>query len=153
MTCYCGQQFSPTPDTRLRCPLCRASKAALRRGPGKLDYLSRLPAIEVARTLKLPLQIVLSDEATGIAKLRAASKQDIPKFGGRTLPTELQRELQAFRGTIDRLLAAGLPGEAARVKEIIDNLEARVRDITSSQNETDRPAEDVCQTQAGGSHQ
>jgi hypothetical protein len=81
--------------------------------------------------LKLPLKLVLSAEATGLAKLRELGRHAVvPTFGGRTLPADLRNALQTFERVRDRLAEFGCEAEAAEVQEILDRLDQRVREIT-----------------------
>ena len=131
MTCYCGQEFTPTQGARLRCPLCAVSKVPQRRAFKRLDYLASRSHEETALVLKLPLKLVLTAEAAGLAKLRELGRRAIaPTFGGRTLPPDLRATLRTFERVRDKLAENGCEQEAREVQEIIDTLEARVREIT-----------------------
>lgn len=136
-TCYCGIEFKPRAGAKLRCPLCAAAKPALRHGPPALDYLSQRSVKATAEVLKIPLKLVLSAEATAIAKLKVLGKGQVGEtFGGRTLTPQLRAELKEFRATLQKLEEAGAAEEARAVKEILDALEASVRDITNGTVET-----------------
>lgn len=140
-TCYCGIEFKPRPGAKLRCPLCAAAKPALRHGPPALDYLSQRSREATAKVLKIPLKLVLSAEATAIAKLRVLGKGQVGEtFGGRTLTPELQAELRGFRATLQKLEEAGAVEEAAAVKQILDTLATNVRDITYASASEESPA-------------